>query len=80
MRGGNPASNTGICYTTSGVVNVNGHLNTNGASWRYSTEEVCNDGTVAQRGNGGCASVHKEITTCETTSCPFPDVNCVLSG
>ena len=55
MIGGNPATNTGKCYSLGGkTVSTD---NANLPKWRYDSEKVCKDSIVRQQGNGGCGTV-----------------------
>lgn len=58
VKGGNPSTNTGKCYA------ISGGTGKNKAAWRYDTEQVCSDGTVAPQANGGCAAVGKTAVSC----------------
>ena len=70
LKGGNPPTNFGTCFAISGGPN---HLN---SAWRYISEEVCADGTVYQKGSGGCAGAGKSQIYCATPLCGTQGQTC----
>ena len=60
VQAGNPLSYSGKCYA------ISGGASKTSPAWRYSPEEVCNNGEVRQQGAGGCTASGLIKVPCDT--------------